>query len=80
MDITRCKCGSRNIQVTDSRPQDGNIRRTRVCKDCGRRFYTIETERSEAIEADRTDVLNAKKIIEAYKQLKELLKLLEKEV
>ena len=79
MDITRCKCGSYDLKVTDSRPKYGSIWRTRVCQNCGQRYFTIETERSEAIEVDRTDVLLSKKIVEAYKELKVLLNALEKE-
>ena len=46
--VNRCDlCGSFNIKVTDSRDHDGDIWRTRVCSDCGNRFYTIEVESNE---------------------------------
>jgi transcriptional repressor NrdR len=35
-------CASDNTRVTDSRPDDGAIRRRRECLGCGRRFTTIE--------------------------------------
>ncbi len=37
------KCNHSNSIVKDSRKVDGVINRTRVCKDCGLRFYTTET-------------------------------------
>jgi transcriptional repressor NrdR len=39
----RCPfCSSHETQVKDSRPSEDNIRRRRVCSDCGGRFTTFE--------------------------------------
>lgn len=39
----RCPfCSSQETQVKDSRPSEDNIRRRRVCADCGGRFTTFE--------------------------------------
>ncbi len=39
----RCPfCSSQETQVKDSRPSEDNIRRRRVCSDCGGRFTTFE--------------------------------------
>lgn len=46
-DINRCECGSFNLKVTDSRQHENTIWRTRVCCDCGKRFYTVEVDRAE---------------------------------
>lgn len=37
-------CGSEKMHVLSSRPCGEYIFRQRECKDCGRRFYTMEGE------------------------------------
>lgn len=43
----QCECGSYNLRVTDSRPKNGLICRTRICNECGTRFRTIEIRNSD---------------------------------
>ena len=70
MDITKCdSCGSFNLKVTDSRNRYGQIWRTRVCSDCGNRFYTVEIE--------RTEYRKCKDILGIYRSMKGIMKKLE---
>jgi transcriptional repressor NrdR len=39
------KCNFADTQVVDSRPLQGEVRRRRICKNCGYRFTTAETAR-----------------------------------
>ena len=67
--IWRCKCGSYNIKVVDSRQhEDGSIRRTRLCEDCKNRVYTREVSRDFIYEFE-----NALRIEQHVKALKRLL-------
>lgn len=38
-------CDKGKMTVTDSRANDGGVRRTRVCDNCGFRMYTMEIEK-----------------------------------
>lgn len=38
----KCKCGSYNIKVIDTRPNGDTIRRRRECRNCLRRWTTHE--------------------------------------
>lgn len=67
--VNRCECGSYNIKVTDSRDHDGDIWRTRVCQDCGKRIYSVEIDRSE--------YLRKIEIINIYRDIIGLVKMLE---
>ncbi|MDR2672118.1 MAG: transcriptional regulator NrdR [Coriobacteriales bacterium] len=51
------KCGSVRSRVIDSRPsEDGTrVRRRRVCEDCGSRFTTYETYRSQPLIVKKKD-------------------------
>lgn len=67
--IWQCRCGSYNIKVVDSREQDdGSIKRTRLCKDCGNRIYTKEVTREYMNEFQ-----NAEKILFHMNALKKLM-------
>ena len=35
-------CDHADTRVTDSRPEEEGIRRRRECRECGRRFSTLE--------------------------------------
>lgn len=37
-----CKCGCRDTRVRKTKPDDGIIRRIRVCRNCGHRWATFE--------------------------------------
>ena len=67
--IWQCKCGSYNIKVVDSRQQeDGSIKRTRLCEDCGHRAYT-----KEVTKAYLNELQNADRILYHLKALKALI-------
>lgn len=61
----KCKCGSRNHGVIDSRPCGEYIRRRRKCEECGLRWSTYEMSDEEV------QVLHSR---DSSRKLKALLK------
>lgn len=67
-DVNRCECGSYNLWVTDSRRKGGLITRARTCKDCNKKFYTIEM--------DRADFEVITEMVETFENLKKIFSIM----
>ena len=67
INIFTCTCGSENLVVRDSREMaNGCRRRTRVCQNCKKRYYTVEMSKEDAdrIENIMLNLDNLKKAVD----------------